>query len=281
MMFRIVDSPILPGTPEDSDPCAGEYADGVGVLTATCPGPYVDIGGLDGCVSRITGETGQRRSQVVVAGPLKHNAAVLAEGVSNGTETDLKSKLIWLLLGFGVVPGPSRNQAGDEGAEQRFAASASVVHELEEAEVERQLVLRHAPVRAQPGAQQRPEAFHGVDVDLAEAVAVLVAGILAAPMADRLVLVAPGWQASVDAILVRVDEGAFRDCGLDDRLDRGLLHVGQHVQDHLAAALDQAEDGWLVLRQRAAARCACQPATPSEPPLLATAAGWPLCPATT
>jgi len=79
------------------------------------------------------------------------------------------------LLGSGVVVSSSRNKAGDEGAQQGFAASARIMHELEEAEVERQLVLRDAPVRAQPGAQQRPEAFHGVDVDLAEAVAVFVA----------------------------------------------------------------------------------------------------------
>jgi len=155
------------------------------------------------------------------------------------------------------------------------------VHELKEAEVERQLVLREAPVRAQPGAQQRPEAFDRVDMDLAEPVAVLVAGILAAPVADRLVLVAPSRQARVDGILVGVDEGARGDGGADDRLDRGLLHVGQHVQDDLSAALDQAEDGRLVLLQRAAARRACQLATTSEPPFLAIAAGWPLCPATT
>jgi len=100
------------------------------------------------------------------------------------------------------MPGPSRNQACDERAEQGFAASASVMHELEEAEIEGQLVLREAPVRAQPGAQQGPKAFHRVDVDLAEAVAVLVAGILASGVADRLVPVAPGWQASIDGILV-------------------------------------------------------------------------------
>jgi hypothetical protein len=58
------------------------------------------------------------------------------------------------LSGFGVVPGPSRNQAGNQCAEKGFAASACVVHELEEAEVERQLLLRDASVRAQPGAQQ-------------------------------------------------------------------------------------------------------------------------------
>jgi len=105
------------------------------------------------------------------------------------------------------VRSSSCDQAGDERSEQGFAASACVVHELEEAEIKRQLVLRDAAVRSQPGAQQRSEAFHRVDMHLAEAVPILVAGILVASMADRLVPVAPVWQASVDAILVRVDEG--------------------------------------------------------------------------
>ena len=184
-------------------------------------------------------------------------------------------------MGSGVVLGLSRDQAGDEGAEQGFAASARVVHELEEAEVERQLVLRDAPVRAQPGTQQRPESFDCVDMNFAEAVPVLVAGVFAGRVADGLVPVAPGWQAGVDGILVRMDEGARRDGSGDDRPDRGLLNVGQQAQDHLSAALDQAEDGWLVLFQRAAARRACQLAAAPKPPLLATFFGCPLWPATT
>ena len=103
----------------------------------------------------------------------------------------------------------------------------------------------------------------------------------APPVADGLVAVTPGLQAGVAAVLVGVDERSLGDGGLDDRLDRCLPHVGQHVQDHLPAALDQAEDGRLLLRQRAAARRRLQPAAPAEPPLLATAAGWPLWPATT
>src|SRR3954454_873193 len=77
----------------------------------------------------------------------------------------------------------SYDQGGNECGEQGFAATACVVHELEEAEVVRQLVLRDAPVRAQPGAQQRPEPLDGVDVHLAEPIPVLVAGVFAAPMA--------------------------------------------------------------------------------------------------
>src|SRR4051812_10932824 len=100
-------------------------------------------------------------------------------------------------------------------------------------------------------------------------------------MADRLVSIPPGWQAGVDVVLVGVDASAFGDGGLDDRLDRLLLHIGQHAHDDLTTALDQAEDRRLVLLQRATARRSCQSAAASEPPPLATAAGWPLCPATT
>ena len=110
-------------------------------------------------------------------------------------------------------------------------------------------------------------------MDLAEAVAILVAGVLPAPMADGLVLITPGWQAGIDVVLVGVDAGALGDASLDDWLDRLLLHIGQHAQDHTATTLDQAEDGWLLLLQRAAARRSRQPAAAAEPPLLATAAG--------
>ena len=57
--------------------------------------------------------------------------------------------------------------------------------ELKEAEIKRQLLLREAAMRAQPGAQQRPETIYGVDVDLAESVAILVLGVFATAMADR------------------------------------------------------------------------------------------------
>src|SRR3954454_24518893 len=181
----------------------------------------------------------------------------------------------------GCWSGESCYQSGNERAKQGFAATACVVHELEEAEIERQLLLRDTAVRTEPGAQQGPEPLDGVDVHLAKAIPVLVAGVFAAPVGDRFVLIAPGGQAGVDAILVGMDEGALCNRGLDDRLDRRLLHVGHHVQDHRTSALDQAENGWLVLLQRAPARRAAQLATASGPPLLATAAGWPLWPATT
>src|SRR4051812_49214843 len=79
------------------------------------------------------------------------------------------------LVGFRGGGAGSRNQACDKGAEQGSPTPARVVDELEEAEVERQLVLRDAPVRAEPGAQQGPEPLHGGDVHLTEPIPVLVA----------------------------------------------------------------------------------------------------------
>src|SRR3954447_13117782 len=98
----------------------------------------------------------------------------------------------------------SYDQGGNERAQQGFAATPRVVHELEEAEVKRQLLLRDPPVRAEPGAQQGPEPLDGVDVPLAEPVAILIAGVFTLCVANRLVLIAPGWQAGVDAGLVGV-----------------------------------------------------------------------------
>src|SRR4051794_27550102 len=117
-------------------------------------------------------------------------------------------------------------------------------------------------------------------MDLAEAVAVPVAGIFAAGMADALVRITPGGPASVDVVFMGVKQRTGHDRCSNDWLDRGLLHIGQHAQHDLTAALDQPEDRWLVLFQRAASRRARKPAPPSRPPLFATSAGWPLCPAT-
>ena len=82
-----------------------------------------------------------------------------------------------------------------EGFEESLSAIFGVVNELEEAEVERKTLLGDAAVRPEPGAQQGPEAFDGVDVNRVEAVAVFTAGILPSAVADGLVLVAPRPQA--------------------------------------------------------------------------------------
>src|SRR3954452_4403923 len=107
-------------------------------------------------------------------------------------------------------------------------------------------------MRPQPGSQQRPEAFDGVDVDLAEPIAILVPGVFASTMTDGLVAVAETRKPGVDAILVSIDVRAFGDGLLDDRVDGRLLDIGQHLDHNLAAALDHAKDRRLLLLQGAA-----------------------------
>jgi hypothetical protein len=58
-----------------------------------------------------------------------------------------------IVIGSYWVPGwwiVSSDNRLHQGAEQGFAALTSVVHELEEAEIQRQLVLRDTAVRTQP-----------------------------------------------------------------------------------------------------------------------------------
>ena len=68
------------------------------------------------------------------------------------------------------VSQPSRRRA-QEHWQQLLGLHPRVVHELKEAQVQRQMFLWEGTVGSQPRAQQRPNAFQGVDMDLMEAVA--------------------------------------------------------------------------------------------------------------
>jgi len=111
----------------------------------------------------------------------------------------------------------------------------------------------------------QPEALHRVDVDLLEAVAILVAGVLARRVVDRPVPIAPLGQASVDGILVGVDFRPGRDGPKDQRFDGGLAHVVGHADDDLARPLDHAENGRLLARPRAALPGTLQPTAARVP----------------
>ena len=84
-------------------------------------------------------------------------------------------------------------------------------------------------------------------------VAVLVTGILAVTVANRLVRIAPFRQPTVNIVLVRHDRRIGSDKPLDDRLDRDLTNIVQHTHDHLTASLDHAEHRRLVRRGGASA----------------------------
>src|SRR3954465_7085564 len=86
-------------------------------------------------------------------------------------------------------------------------------------------------------------------MDLTEAVAVVVPGVLARRVADRLVAVAPLLQPAVDVELVGVDHAPLGDRLLDQGADRRLLDVLQHPDHDRAAPLQHPEDRRLLLAQ--------------------------------
>src|SRR5258708_7172941 len=106
------------------------------------------------------------------------------------------------LYGSYCVSGTWGQQECDQGSQQRLTTLPNVMNELEETQVERQLLLRDPPMGAQPGPEQRPEAFDRVDMDFAESIAVLVAGELTGRMADGAVRLAPCGQPSVAVAFV-------------------------------------------------------------------------------
>ncbi len=118
--------------------------------------------------------------------------------------------------------------------------------------------------------------FQGVNVDLVEAITVLVARIFAPAVTDGLVLIAPHWQTSVDVVLVGINHRAFDDDGRNDRLDRFLLHIGQHPKNDLAITLDQTQYRRLFLFKRTTTAGSFQASAPPGPTFFWTAAGLPL-----
>ena len=153
------------------------------------------------------------------------------------------------------------------------------MNELEEAEIERQLLLREAAMRTQPGSQERPEALHGIDVDLAEAIAVLVPGVFASTMTDGLVAVAETRKLGVDAILVGIDVRAF-----------GFSMIGWMVACRTLASIRMTTWPPRSIMPKIGGFSFSKVPRPRPPfnllrrlcrPLARTASGLPLCPATT
>jgi hypothetical protein len=96
-------------------------------------------------------------------------------------------------------------------------------------------------------------------MDFMKSIAIFIAGILARRVVDALMVVAPFGQAVVDVILIGVDQAARRNGLGDDGLDRRLLHVGQHTDNHFAIALDQSQHGRFLTRQGSTSALAFQP----------------------
>ena len=99
-------------------------------------------------------------------------------------------------------------------------------------------------------------------MDLTESIAVVIPGVLARRMADRLVVVAPLIQTAVDVVLIGENDAPLGYHPLDQGTDRRLFDVLQHPDHDLAGPLEYPEDRRLLLGQRPPATFPFQASSP-------------------
>lgn len=123
---------------------------------------------------------------------------------------------------------------------------AMVEQELELSHEQRQIDFGDTTEGADHGMQPRSGAFHGVALDFAAAIAILVEGIFASAMIDGLVAVTFAGQEMVDRVAIGVDLGAAAHHLVDNRADGVGLDILQDEQAHLSASAQQAKHGQAV-----------------------------------
>lgn len=104
-------------------------------------------------------------------------------------------------------------------------------------------------MRSQPRTQQRPKALSGIDMNLMEAVPVLISGVFPLAMTHGVVVKSLFCQPMVDTVFIGMNPGAGGNGPLDQGTNRGLLDVLQHPVHHRPAPLDHPEDRQLFIRQ--------------------------------
>jgi hypothetical protein len=138
-----------------------------------------------------------------------------------------------------------------ERMEQCFASFSDVVYELEKPQIQGESFLRDPSVRPEPRAQERPEAFNRIDMDLMMTIPVIVPGIFPRSVTDSAMNVSPLSHSVVDVVFVREHSRLRGDRGSNQRLDGCLLHVFEHSDENLARSLNDAENRRLLLLQSA------------------------------
>lgn len=78
VLVGVVGQAVLPASPDDVEPGAGEDADGVGVVVAAGAGSVVEVGGPGVDQAGVGGEVGDGVAELFVAGPSESDRAELA-----------------------------------------------------------------------------------------------------------------------------------------------------------------------------------------------------------
>ena len=108
----------------------------------------------------------------------------------------------------------------------------------------------------------------GIDMDFTQAVAIFISGILSPSMVDMLMVISPGTQTCINTVFVRINKRTWRNSRFNERLDRLLLHVSNHVDDDLTTPLYHPKDGWPLFVQCATTTFAFESVSTSFSPLV-------------
>lgn len=133
-------------------------------------------------------------------------------------------------------------------------------------------------MRAKPRAQQGPKTFHGIDVDLTEAILVLITSIFGLGMMDGFMGIAPGFQLAINGVFIGKNDRTGLDGLTHQGLNGLLLDVGEYLNNDFPAALDHAEEGWFFFRQGEAPWRSFQVSASSQTSLLGRRFGMTLVP---
>jgi uncharacterized protein GlcG (DUF336 family) len=144
-----------------------------------------------------------------------------------------------LMLDFRVLAEQSLN----ERRKQRFAPLSDIGHKREETEITREWLLGNAPVRAQPTPQARPEPFHRRHMDFTKAIAIVIACELAPSMVDTRIVVSPGRQAGIPAVLSCLHTCPWNHGRGARECDCLVLHSGPQLDHHLTTPQHHPQDG--------------------------------------
>src|SRR5262245_51213854 len=97
-------------------------------------------------------------------------------------------------------------------------------------------------MRPKPAPQQRPEAFHRIHMHFTKAVPIVISGVLAPSMVDTLMVISPGMQAGINAVLICINQCTWNDRVFDEGFNRLLLHIGNQIDYYLATPLNHTKD---------------------------------------
>jgi len=98
-----------------------------------------------------------------------------------------------------------------------------------------------------------------------KAVSIVITGIFPRCVIDRIVTKAPLFQTRVDVVLISENQTSQLNGLFENGLDRFLLHIDQHVEDHLATALDHAQNRRFLSLQGPAPALTFEPSAASGP----------------